>query len=314
MSGKISIIVGQSIKPGHDDDFVRWQRKLTDEASRFPGYLSSELNPPTGEQPDWTVIYRFDSVANAQHWLDSQARQNLIDKAAAFFDGPGTRQIIAEGSDADDALVTLVVTHSVPEDKVAEFLTWQTTVGESMRRFPGFRGTELFRPIQGVQDDWNICLKFDTAEHLDAWLTSEERRRLIRSAPFGDFTMRSIDHSFGNWFSLGDRAAPPTSNIKTAIAVWMGLYPTVMLLTLLAMPFHWPLWVNLLIGNLVSSFVMSYVTMPYYTNPTLRWWLRPRSDAPQPRTDMLGIAAVLAVNAFWAVIFIVLTEHILKLH
>ena len=172
---------------------------------------------------------------------------------------------------------------------------------------------ELFRPIRGVQDDWNICMKFDTAEHLDAWLVSDERRRLIRSAPFGDFTLRSIDHSFGNWFTLGDGAAPPPSSVKTAIAVWVGLYPTIMLLTLLFRPFHWPLWVNVLIGNLVSSFVMSYLTMPYYTNRILRWWLRPRSDAPQPRTDILGIATVLAVNAAWAVFFFVLTVHVLKL-
>lgn len=312
-TGSVSIVIGQAIKPGREDDYVGWQRKLTDEAARFPGYLSSELNRPTDQQPDWTAIYRFDSVANAKHWLDSPARQNLLDKAEGIFAGPGTRQIIADGTEPADALVTVLASHQVPEDKVDEFLRWQDTVAESLRGFAGFRGIELFRPIQGVQGEWNVCLKFDSAEHLDSWLLSDERQRLIHSAPFGDFKLRSIDHSFGNWFALGDGAAPPPSNLKTSIAVWLGLYPTVTLLTLMTMPFDWPLWLNLLIGNLVSSFVMSYITMPYYGNPILRWWLRPRSDAPQPRTDLLGVATVLAINAAWAVFFIVLTGRVLHM-
>lgn len=125
--------------------------------------------------------------------------------------------------------------------------------------------------------------------------------------------MRRIDHSFGNWFSLGDRPAKPPSNIKTSIAVWMGLYPTIMFLTLMTMPLHMPMWASILIGNLLSSIVMSYITMPYYSNPILGWWLRPKRTAPQPRTNLLGIAVVLAVNGAWAVCFIVLTSRYLHL-
>lgn len=314
MTRGVSIIIGQAIRLGHEDEFVRWQHELTDVASHFPGYLSSELNPPTGKQPDWTAVYRFDTVANAQRWLDSSERQNVLDKAAACFAGPGTRQVIADGNEVSDALVTVVVTHPVPPGRAEEFLEWHSTVAESMRRYPGFRGTEVFRPIPGVQDDWNICVKFDSAEHLEAWLVSAERRRLIESAPFGDFTLRSIDHSFGNWFVLRDQAASPPSSIKTSLAVWLGLYPTIMTLTLLTRPFGWPVWMNILVGNLLSSFVMSFFTMPRYSNPILRWWLRPRSDAPQPRTNLLGVALVLAINGAWALFFFVLTERILKMH
>ena len=87
-----------------------------------------------------------------------------------------------------------------------------------------------------------------------------------------------------------------------------------MTLTLLNRPLGLPLWAGLLIGNLLSSFVMSYLTMPYYSNRILRWWLRPRSGAPQPRTNLLGIATVLAINATWATFFYFLTVHVLKLH
>lgn len=308
MGGVATIIIGQPIRPGGEDAFVRWQQTVTDAASRFPGYLSSELAPPTGQQPDWTAVYRFDSVANARHWLDSSVHQDLIDRATPFFAGPGTRQLIGDDNEAGAALVTIVVTRHVPAGRVEAFLAWHGTVAESLRKQPGFRGVELFRPVAGVQDDWTACLKFDTAEHLDAWLTSDRRAGLLRAGPFGDFRLRRIDHSFGNWFSLGDRAAPPPSNFKTSIAVWMGLYPTVMALSLLTLPLSLPLWAGLLLGNLLSSFAMSYLTMPYYSNPILSWWLRPKSDAPQPRTNLLGIAVVLAVNAVWVAVFIALTR------
>ena len=54
--GGVSIIVGQAIRSGHEDDFIRWQHKLTDAASNFPGYLGSELTPPTNcvsRAPGW---------------------------------------------------------------------------------------------------------------------------------------------------------------------------------------------------------------------------------------------------------------------
>lgn len=307
MSGPATIIVGQTIRPGVEDEYVRWQHQVTTEASRYPGYLSSDLTRPTAEQPDWTVIYRFDSIANARHWLDSSTRQDLLDRAAPMMVGPGTRQIIASEGESSDALVTVLVTHSVPEEQEDEFLAWCSRVIEQERRFPGFRGVEIFRPIEGVQKEWNICIKFDTAEHLDAWLTSDERRNALMSGPFGDFHLRRIDHSFGNWFSLTDQAAAPPSNFKSAIAVWMGLYPTVTCLALLTTPLGMPMWGSLLLGNLLSSFIMSYFTMPFYSNPILKWWLRPKPDAPQPNTNIRGIALVLSINALWAVVFYVIT-------
>ncbi len=168
----------------------------------------------------------------------------------------------------------------------------------------------MLRPVEGLQDEWTICYRSDTPEHLDAWLTSDARKQLLRHAHFSDFKMRKIDHSFGNWFVFGDETAPAPSDFKTSVAVWMGLYPTVVLLTLLITPLHLPLWSGILVGNLLSSFVMSYVTMPYYSNPILGWWLKPRPDAPQPRTNVRGIALVLLINAAWALVFYLVTVRL----
>jgi len=295
------------VRAGREDDYLAWQGKLGAAASRYPGFRAVELRQPADAQSDWVVVYQFDSVAHMQKWLNSATRQQFLDRGADIFDGPGTQQVITQDGKVDDSLVTVVVSHRIDADQVSEFLAWQDEIRDAEAAFPGFRGSEIFRPVDGVQDEWTISYKFDDAEHLDAWLTSEERQRLLSDERFADFTLRRIDHSFGNWFDYGDTDAPRPSDFKTSIAVWMGLYPTVVILTLLTAPLGMPLWLGMLVGNLLSSFTMSYVVMPFYGNPLLRFWMWPAKNARQPLTNVLGFALVLAVNALWAVVFYLVT-------
>jgi hypothetical protein len=67
-----------------------------------------------------------------------------------------------------------------------------------------------------------------------------------------------------------------------------------------------PLWLGLLVGNLLSSVLMSFLVMPRYVNPLLGWWLRPKPDAPSD-TNLKGIGLVLALNGFWLVVFYLVT-------
>jgi uncharacterized protein len=307
--GAATLLIGQRLQPGREDDYLAWHDTVADAVAGYPGFRGIELRRPALPQEDWTVVYRFDSVADMQRWVDSATRADLLERAAHLFDGPGTQQVIAADDRVDDTLVSVVVSQRVRPEKVQDFLAWQATVRDAESRFAGFRGSEIHRPVEGVQDAWTITYRFDTAEHLDAWLTSDERRELLADNPFGEFTLQRIDHAFGNWFDTGSAAAPPPSDFKTAIAVWMGLYPTVVLLTLLTAPLGMPLWLGMLVGNLLSSLVMSYLTMPFYGTRILRFWLSPRPGARQPRTDIAGFVLVLAINAVWAVIFYLVTDR-----
>lgn len=305
--GAATLLIGQCVRPGRENDYVVWQKKLGAAAARYPGFRGAELRRPSGVQTDWVVVYQFDSVANMQKWLNSSTRQDFLDRGADLFDGPGTQQVIAQDGKVDDTLVTVVVSHRVAPDQVEDFLAWQADVASAESTFAGFRGSEIFRPVEGVQDGWTISYKFDNAEHLDAWLTSARRQELLADERFTDFTLRRIDHSFGNWFDYGDEGSPPPSDFKTSVAVWMGLYPTVVFLTLLTAPLGMPLWLGMLVGNLLSSFVMSYVTMPFYGNPILRFWMSPSKNSRQPFTNIKGFVLVLAINAVWAGIFYLVT-------
>lgn len=304
-------IIGQKVLPGMDRQFESWQEDLNAAAAYYPGFLGAEVSRPTPLQPDWVVVYRFDSVPHLQAWINSATRQTYLDVGARYFDGPATQQVVSSGSRSLDPLVTVVVTHRVDGNQVDAFLDWQRHMVEEESRFEGFRGTELFRPVEGLQEEWTTLYRYDTAEHLDAWLTSPERREVLAEGEkFSDFRLRTIDNSFGSWFAFegnGKEAPPPPSETRTSLAVWVGLYPTVVLLSLALSPLHLPLWINLLVGNLLSSFIMSFLTMPYYVNPLLGRWLRPSPDEPPARGNARGLGLVAVVMACWAAVFYLVT-------
>jgi antibiotic biosynthesis monooxygenase (ABM) superfamily enzyme len=297
-----TVVIGQKVKPERADDFLVWQNDVNRVASTFPGFVTAEVTPPTAAQPDWVVVYRFDSVANLQAWINSAARQDRLTAGRQYLDGTPTQQVIAGAATPPDQLVTVVVTHRVAPEHVDEFLAWQSRFRAAENKFPGYRGSELFRPIEGLQDEWTALYRYDSAADLDAWLTSPERKRLLAEGKaFHDFELRTVDNSFGNWFAFetdGESAARP-SDFKTAIAVWVGLYPTVVLLAIATFPLHMPLWLGMLIGNLLSSLAMSYFTMPFYVNPLLKNWLSPPKGVPRKRIELRGVATIIAVMSAW---------------
>ena len=306
-----TVIIGQRVRPGSEQAFTAWQHELNEAASHYPGFIGAEVTAPTALQPDWVVVYRFDSVANVQAWINSATRQERLAAGRQYLDGPATQQVVGGAAKPPDQLVTVVVTHRVNAGNVAEFLTWQERLRLAESKFQGFRGTELFRPIEGVQDEWTALYRYDNAADLDKWLISNERQELLSEGEkFSDFRSRTIDNSFGSWFAFDEHGAeaPPPSETKTAVAVWVGLYPTVVILTLAVSPLKIPLWLGLLIGNLLSSFTMSFLTMPYYANPLLKRWLRPPANVPRSQTNWRGIGTVAALMLFWSVVFYLVTK------
>lgn len=306
-----TVIIGQRLRPGCDDEFLTWQHDLNNAASRYPGFIAAEVLPPSAVRPDWTVVYRFDTVANLRAWLNSATRQDRLAQGRHYLDGPPTQQVISGSAKPPDQLVTAVVTHRVAPDEVDDFLAWQERLRLAESNFPGFRGSELFRPIEGIQDEWTAMYRYDTAADLEAWLNSAERERLLAEGKqFKDFALRTIDNSFGSWFAFDDAGlqAPTPSEAKTSIAVWVGLYPTVVLLTLALFPLRMPLWLGMLVGNLLSSVLMSFVVMPYYVNPLLAQWLRGSDNAGRRRVNIRGFAIIVAVMAAWTLVFYLVTE------
>jgi len=302
----VTVIIGHHVRSDAEQKFLAWQHDLNEAASHYPGFVGAEVAAPTEAQPDWVVIYRFDSMANLRAWLNSSTRQDRLATGSEYFEGPPTQQIVGGAAKPVDQLVTVVATHRVKPDDVDEFLAWQERLRLAESKFDGYRGTELFRPVEGVQDEWTAMYRYDNAADLEAWITSDERQQLLDDGKkFRDFQLRTVDNSFGSWFAFDDKGkqVPPPSDIKTSFAVWVGIYPTAMTIMLVLSPLHLPVWAGTLVGNLCSSFILTFVTMPYYANRLLKRFLWPSSGEPKSRTDIRGAAIVVASLLFWAVVF-----------
>jgi antibiotic biosynthesis monooxygenase (ABM) superfamily enzyme len=306
--GPATVVLGQRVKAGRGDDFRRWQDDVNAAAAKFPGFLGTQVQPPVDEHNDWTIVYRFDTASHLYDWLNSATRQDLLDRGGVLFESPGSQQVMV--GQGDDALVTVVVSHPVSAENETEFVDWQDRMVKAQQKFPGFRGSELFRPVPGVQDEWNAIYRFGTSEELDRWLESDERKELLRQGEnFRDFQMRKVDSLFGSWFAPGgDReAAAALPNWKLAFSVLVGLYPTVVLLTLfIGWVWQTDLWKSLLLGNTLSVILLTWIVTPAVSR-ALRFWLSPAPDAEQPRTDLLGLIACVAFLFLAAVVFWLVT-------
>ncbi|MFE3542978.1 antibiotic biosynthesis monooxygenase [Nocardia sp. NPDC059177] len=303
-----TVVVTQQPRAGREAEFRRWQAAVDDAAAGFPGFLGAEVTPPGDVRSEWSVVYRFDDTTHLKRWLDSATRRELLARGAGFFARPATQHVLID--EPGGAAVTAVVSHSVAAGRESEFIAWQDRVTEVERTFRGFRGSELHRPIPGLQDDWTIIYSFATTEDLDRWLESPQRQALLAEAPdFHDFEVHRIANPYGSWFPPSETGAEGgPASWKTALSVLVGLYPTVVILTL-AIDEIWPgapLWISLLIGNILSVSLLTWVVMPIVTR-ALRFWLRP-SPHRDPRTDLLGLACSVGFLTFAAVLFYLVTR------
>src|SRR5437588_4437020 len=219
-----TVVIEQRVHSSREKEFRLWHNKVNLAVASFAGFLGTELVPPDEGGDKWSVIYRFDSTVNLETWLHSAVRRKLLEEGAALFTAPASQLVLA----ADTAkTATVVVSHRVHPASEEEFLEWQERVTEAERGFAGFRGSELLRSVAGVQPDWLVVYRFDSDEHLDDWLNSPERERLLAEGKkFRSFALQRMARPFGNWFSLPDDAphAPPPSSWKSALSVLVGLY------------------------------------------------------------------------------------------
>ena len=172
--------------------------------------------------------------------------------------------------------VTVVITRLVKQGRERECEEWQARMAEQMSAFKGFRGYELVRPVDGLQPEYVVILRFDSPDNLGRWEASEIRRTwLAKAEPFTDQPVH-IQHISGmeGLFTLGHgdvALAPP--KYKMLIVVSAGLYPLVALANEFVAP-HLPLPLlgRIFVTTVLNVAIMTYVVMPQLTR-LLRSWL-----------------------------------------
>ena len=300
-------VTAVQVREGEEGAFASWLAQLNETVATFPGYVSAVVIPPVPPvQSDWVLVQRFQTLEQLRAWLDSDDRRSLLDKSTSLLVDEGTTNVIegaTSGSPHD--MVTEVITVSVKPGMEEAYRAWVDRVRQMEARFPGYQGLQLQPPIPGLQEDWISLLRFDTAEHLNAWLESDARREALREAePFVERTReQQVATSFSGWFTFGDTPDQVPPNWKQTMIVLLVLFPVVMLEQLFLNPHLQSLNISLaiFIGNALSVAATGFVLIPWGIR-ALKWWLLP-SPNDSPMVEVAGIGLVIGLYALSVVVF-----------
>jgi uncharacterized protein len=304
----VNIVTQTRVQPAHADDFARWQQRLDDAIAGFPGYIDHEVIPPNPPaQVDWVIIQRFANVDSAQSWLKSDAREKLVVQALPWLVGPDDIHLIpGDAAGPPPTSVSAVISVRIKPGQEEAFRAWAQRIAAAEARHPGYQGSRMNPPIPGVQDDWVTITRFDNQAHLDAWMNSPERQKLLDEARAftADVHYRTVRSGFEQWFQVGAGANAPVwkQNMLTLLA----LYPVVFLFGLLVqtpilqgqlgLPFYLALFISNVAGVVILNWLVPWVSHRF------AWWLNPALSGIQDRTAR-GVVIVIALYALLLLLF-----------
>lgn len=179
----------------------------------------------------------------------------------------------------DDPPVTAVASRRVKAGREREFEEWVSGIFAAANKFPGYLGSEVFRPSGPEDDEYRIVFRFDHESNLHAWETSEERHRwLERVRPLlKEEEKFSVLTGLETWFALPSKPAePPPPRYKMALVTWLAVFPliTTIFLTLGPILNQLPFLLRSLVLTVMMVSLMTYVVMPRMTR-LFSFWLYP---------------------------------------
>ncbi len=177
---------------------------------------------------------------------------------------------------------TVVITHRVRDGQQPGYEDWLKEIGPVCRGYAGHLDLQIIRPVRELTTTYTVIIRFDTREHLEKWIYSQERKQLIEKVrPLlvkdDDYFIRG---GLDFWFTPdGTRSRIPV-RWKQLLVTWSAIYPLVLGVPLLVAPLLRQLGVpryryidTLCVTGVVVS-LMVYLVMPRYTRLIQRWLYR----------------------------------------
>lgn len=179
----------------------------------------------------------------------------------------------------DDTGSTVVITHRVRDGQQPGYEAWLNEIGPLCRSYPGMLDWQTVRPVAGLTTTYTYVIRFDTRGHLENWMNSDDRKRLIEKAqPMlatgDDFFVRS---GLDFWFTPEGAKAKVPVRWKQFLVTWPAIFPLVSGIPLVVVPLlhkaglppnH---YLDVLCVTGVIVWLMVYVIMPRYTKLISRW-------------------------------------------
>jgi uncharacterized protein len=83
----VTMVMVTDIKPGKEAAYRAWADRIQKLQATFPGYIGSFVQPPQHNEPGWTTVLRFDSAANLEGWIKSEARAAMVKESGDLVEG-----------------------------------------------------------------------------------------------------------------------------------------------------------------------------------------------------------------------------------
>lgn len=179
----------------------------------------------------------------------------------------------------EDPPVTAIASRRVKSGKEQEFEEWVSGILGAAAEFPGYLGSNVVRPSDPDDDEFQILFKFDHASNLKRWEQSGERRAWLRRVqPLVHEENVRVLTGLETWFTLPSRPGEPApARYKMAIVTWIAVFPLATVIFALTHPLlgGLPTVIRTLVFTLIMVTTMTYVVMPRMTR-LFSFWLYPK--------------------------------------
>lgn len=322
MGDSVTLVAIGRPRPGRGEALAAWHARQAEALSRQPGFISTDLIPPRPAATDgrWTILATFRCREDLEAWQRSGACQELLADAASLLEeGRFQESVQREDADAGDADpnnadpgrradVTEVIFSKVKPGMADQFRAWAQRIQAAQALYPGYLGMYLQPPTGGGDGHWITILRYDSASHLEGWMTSRQRADLLEESR--EFMEREelirVSTAFPGWVPVDPVSGQGPPDWKTAMLVLLGLYPIVMLELRLLNPIFASLQIRgalaTFLGNAISVALTSFLTMPFFVR-RFDWWLFPGIASPRALTRRgvvtIGLLYLLEIFILW---------------
>ena len=310
MNAPAVLMATAKLRPGTARAFDAWQARHNMVVGKFPGFVSSDVIPPSQpEGNEWTIILNFCSQDELSVWRRSSQRVEIVGEAIPLFEG-GTLDEVAQPDrpgEQPGLNATEVILSKIKPAMDDDYREWAVRIQAAQAKYPGYRGMYLQPPAE-KDGLWTTIIRYDTTEHLEAWMGAPERAELLKESKvfIEHEQLTRLATSFPGWVPINPMTGKGPPNWKTAFLVVLGLFPIVMLemrfLSPILASFGLHASLAVLVGNSISVAGTTFVTMPLCIR-WFGWWLFTEKETPAWITPLgLGLLATLfaiEVGALW---------------
>lgn len=309
MSSPAFIIATAKVRSGTDKEFTAWKARHDQVIGKFPGFIGCDIHAPVqAGSNEWTIILNFRSKEDLVVWQKSPERAAIIADGMPIFEGGNFGEVVemGDGGERPATDVTEVIFSKIKLGKEDQYREWAARMQSAQAEYPGYKGTFL-QPPEQVGGFWTTIMRFDSAAHLEGWMSSARRKEMLSESR--DFIeheeLTHLATAFPGWVPIDPMTGDGPPNWKAAMLVLLGLFPIVML----EMKFLSPILHSLnlhaslatFIGNAISVALTSFWTMPLFVK-WFGWWLFPKG----PNTGAITNKGVGILCGLFAIEVIVL--------